>query len=106
MIRLGGPSTFITSRGTTGTSEQQKRRRDTTEKWLAKIGLGHIPVYYAHGHEKVKVAIDQGCKVAWEDYPETVLDYANSGIYVFCPSYGYNLHVEHENVFKVEGWDR
>lgn len=101
VIQNNGSCIFITSRGTNGDIERQT----VTRQWLDNLGLAHIKVYFAHSSEKVKLALELGATVAWEDYPRTVLDYADNGIHVFMPEYGYNSGVNHPLVFHVLGWD-
>ena len=104
IINLSCSPVFLTSRGMLGTVEAQEATREGTQYWLDSIGLGHVPLHHAHGHEKVTFALEHGAKIAWEDYPDTVEDYAREGIRCFMPVWGYNSHIKGDNIYRVEGW--
>lgn len=104
MILASRDPLIITSRSMSGRKDHRPLIREATYLWMENVGINHIPICFARGSEKASVARDHGCVSIWEDKPETVLSCAESGLNVFMPVYGYNSHVEHDNVYRVGGW--
>lgn len=69
-------STFITSRGIHAPYEDQNvLTQGITREWLTSYGLT-APVMFVPSHEKADVACAMGITTAFEDHPQTCLDYA------------------------------
>lgn len=104
MIEVSTHPIFVTSRGTYASGALRDDARSATEEWLHSIGLAHVPLHFVKSDKKVEFAMRHGVTTAWEDKPETVLDYADHGIVTFMPLYEYNRDVPiHEGVVRVEG---
>lgn len=95
---------FITARGTDGHPADQLFRV-ITRRWLRRQFPGDLsPIHFVPAEQKVALALELGVRSAWEDHPNTALAMAEAGIRVRMPLYGYNRHLEHRLITRVEGW--
>lgn len=84
-------SIYLTARGSNLKYDNALAIRALTERWLARNGFPPLPIVFSD--DKLEVVEARGLKVAFEDCPMHVADYAEAGVLVYMPVYAYNEHL-------------
>lgn len=97
---------FVTGRGADDVwGDLATAVQQATKDWLLR-NHAHNRVYFVSQDKKDRFIMNglPSASLVWEDNPRTVLALAEAGVCVMMPIHGYNQHIWHENVVRMENW--